>query len=250
MRAHCVYASNARSSNVARMKVLKIVPKVALALTLALAIASYFALQVDRAGSATFFGILLGSHVLVLLYSLYWGHKDERLGEWLRPRQGDLALGIAGGGLMFLALWALTHFGFAVGTARESFTARFYLQLGLPAALRAQTVQITAGLALLAVCEEVFFRGLWYAQIEAQIGTRRAWLGGTLAQVGMTLPTLVALRDPVAGLNPFLVLWALLTAAVNTVLAVKKESLVAGIVARFFSLWLVVMLFRLWGPGL
>jgi membrane protease YdiL (CAAX protease family) len=224
-----------------------LVPLVAVA---ALAGAVLLATDVTRAGTLSVPGLLLAFYLPAVVFALAFARKEELLSDWLRPRWGDISVGMIAGIATFGVAWLLVHALAPVGSPRESWTARAYLQLGLPAMLRANSPVVTSAIVLLAVGDNIVFRGWLPALLEPQLGSRRAWIVGAIASAAALLPTAFTLRDPMSGANPLVILVGLAGALLWGGVARVKGSLVPSILAQIVFLWTAVMLFRLWGPGL
>jgi membrane protease YdiL (CAAX protease family) len=84
---------------------------------------------------------------------------------------------------------------------------RIYLVFGDPNAIQ-RSVPITLTLLSLAALDEIVWRGYALDALGERYGQRRAFLYSVLLYGAAALPTVVTLRDPVAGANP---LWLLLS---------------------------------------
>jgi membrane protease YdiL (CAAX protease family) len=100
-----------------------------------------------------------------------------------------------------------------------------------------------------ATAEEIVWRGLVTRQIAEVAGSRSAWLWAAALYALAQAPTLYRLRDPVAGINPILVLAALGLGLVWGGMSRVFGRLVPGILSHAAFDWCVIMMFRLWGPG-
>ena len=102
---------------------------------------------------------------------------------------------------------------------------------------------------VIAIAEEVLWRGLVVSLLEEMIGSRRAWVWAAVLYSVAHAPTIWALRDPVAGPNPVIVLAALGCGLVWGGMARSFERLLPGIFSHVLFDWTVIMMFRLWGPS-
>jgi membrane protease YdiL (CAAX protease family) len=231
------------------------------AIVVAIATGSHFAFQLARAGQPSFLLWIGVPTVLIAIAGalraqsngdLYRrGSFDERGGAgWLNVRSGDFTRGFAGAAVLFGAAYAFTKIVAPVGSDRESWLARLYLQLGDPSTLRKHVGFIVIAIVIMAVAEEVVWRGLVTSLLEERVGSRRAWVWAAVLYSLAHVPTLWALRDPVAGLNPILPAAALGAGLVWGYMARRFERLLPGIFSHVLFDWTVLMMFRLWGPSI
>jgi membrane protease YdiL (CAAX protease family) len=231
------------------------------AIVVAIATGSHFAFQLARAGQPSFLLWIGVPTVLIAIAGalraqsngdLYRrGSFDERGGAgWLNVRSGDFTRGFAGAAVLFGAAYAFTKIVAPVGSDRESWLARLYLQLGDPSTLRKHVGFIVIAIVIMAVAEELVWRGLVTSLLEERVGSRRAWVWAAVLYSLAHVPTLWALRDPVAGLNPILPAAALGAGLVWGYMARRFERLLPGIFSHVLFDWTVLMMFRLWGPSI
>jgi membrane protease YdiL (CAAX protease family) len=175
---------------------------------------------------------------------------DESGGAgWLNVRSGDFSRGFVGAAALFGLAYLATKTFVPAGSPRESWLARLYLQLGDPSALRSHVVWVVAAIVVTAVTEELVWRGLVTSLLEDLVGSRRAWIWAALLYAVAQGPTLWALADPVAGLNPALPAAALVAGLVWGWMARRFERLLPGVFAHVLFDLTVLMMFRLWGPS-
>jgi membrane protease YdiL (CAAX protease family) len=220
-------------------------------ITAAMAVSTHFAFQLERAGALSFWllasvpSLALAAGALVLARLL----NDGGAGDWVRPVWGDFTRGVLGAAIVFAAAYEVSHL-FA-GTPRESWLARFYLQLGDPGTLREGMAIYAVGVPIAAAGEEILWRGLVTRLLVDVVGERWAWAAAAVPYALAQAPTMWALRDPDAGKNPLLVLLALGSGLVWGALAKRFGGrVVPGILAHAMFNWLVLFPFRLWGPGI
>jgi membrane protease YdiL (CAAX protease family) len=107
---------------------------------------------------------------------------------------------------------------------------------------------VAIGVIVASAGEEIVWRGLVTRLISEQIGPRGAWALAAVPYALAHLPTLWALRDPEAGLNPILVIAALGAGLLwGGLVKITGGRLVPAIIAHAAFDWTVVMTFRLWG---
>lgn len=214
-----------------------------------IAVAAHFAFDVERAGTASFFLIMAVPTVVLAVLGLLRARNDGVLKSWLSVRSGDFSRGFAAAVLLFGASYAFMKVVAPPDSIRASWLARLYLQLGDPQILRKNVGMVVIAIIVISVAEEIVWRGLVVSLLEEKIGSRRAWVWAAVLYSIAHVPTIWALRDPVAGLNPVVVLAALGCGLVWGAMARRFERLLPGMFSHVFFNWTVLMMFRLWGPS-
>lgn len=230
------------------------------AIVLAVGVGAHFAFQLVRAGQPAFVLCIGVPTVLLAVAGAVRAHGDGALyrrnsfdekggNGWLNVRSGDFTRGFVATALLFGGAWAFTKMVAPVGSDRESWLARLYLQLGDPSTLRKNVPWVVAAIVVLAVAEELVWRGLVTTLLEELVGSRRAWVWAAVLYALAHTPTIWALKDPVAGPNPLLPVAALGAGLVWGFMARRFERLLPGIFSHVLFDWTVLMMFRLWGPS-
>ncbi len=233
------------------------------AIVVAIGTGAHFAFQVSRAGQPSFALWLAAPTILIAIIGAVRAHRagdlyrrssfDEGSGGgagWLNVRGGDFTRGFGAAALLFGGAYAFMKVVAPVGSDRESWLARLYLQLGDPTTLRKNVVVVVIAVIVMAAAEELVWRGLVTSLLEEYVGSRRAWVWAAVLYALAHVPTLWALRDPVAGLNPILVAAALAAGLVWGYMSRRFERLLPGIFSHALFDWTVLMMFRLWGPSI
>jgi membrane protease YdiL (CAAX protease family) len=215
----------------------------------AIGVASRFGFELARAGTPAFLLWMAVPTIALALYGAFVAWKNHDLVEWVRPRAGDFTRGFVGAAVLFFGAWVFTHTLMPQGSPRESWLARLYLQLGDPSLLRKNVSFIVVAIIVMAIAEELVWRGLVIHLLEKVVGWRRAWIVSALLYAVAHLPTAWALRDPVAGWNPVIPLGALACGLVWGGMAHRYDRLIPSIISHALFDWTVVMMFRLWGPS-
>ncbi|MBX3186786.1 MAG: CPBP family intramembrane metalloprotease [Labilithrix sp.] len=229
-------------------------------IVLAIGAGAHFAFQLTRAGQPSFLLCLGLPTVAIAVVAALRAHRDGALyrrgsfdekggNGWLNVRSGDFTRGFVASALLFGGAWVFTKVVAPAGSDRESWLARLYLQLGDPSTLRKNVAWVVAALIVMAVAEELVWRGLVISLLEEIIGSRRAWVWAAVLYAVAHVPTIWALSDPVAGKNPVLPVAALAAGLVWGFMARRFERLLPGIFSHVLFDWTVVMMFRLWGPS-
>lgn len=219
------------------------------AIVVTIAVATHFAFDVSRAGTKSFFLIMATPTVAIAIAGVIRAKNDGVLRSWAGVRSGDFTRGFAAAAVLFGGSYAFMKLVAPPDHVRSSWLARLYLQLGDPAELRKNVAMIVVALIVMSVAEEVVWRGLVTGLLEEKIGTRRAWIWAAVLYAVAHVPTVWALKDPVAGHNPVIILAALGCGLVWGFMAWKFERLLPGIFSHVLFDWTVVMMFRLWGPS-
>lgn len=233
-----------------------------IAIVVAIGGGSYFACQLAVAGQPSLLLWIGVPTCLIAIVGAVRAHRDGDLyrrssfdeggtgAGWLNVRSGDFTRGFVATAVLFGAAYGGTKAVAPVGSDRESWLARLYLQLGDPTNLRKHVVFVVISIIVVAIAEELVWRGLVKSLLEEMIGSRRAWVWTAVLYALAQVPTMWALRDPVAGLNPALPAAALAAGLVWGFMAQKFGRLLPGIFSHILFDWTVLMMFRLWGPSI
>jgi uncharacterized protein len=234
------------------------------AIVVAIATGSHYAFQLARAGQPSFVLWIGIPTVVIAVIGAVRAHKNGDLyrrtpsfeenktvtAGWLKVQSGDFSRGFAAAALLFGGAWGFMRVAMPVGSDRESWLARLYLQIGDPTTLRKNVLFVVLAIVVMAVAEELVWRGLVTSLLEQYVGWRRAWVWGAVLYALAHAPTIWALRDPVAGLNPILPVAALAAGLVWGFMAYRFERLLPSIFSHVLFDWTVLMMFRLWGPSI
>jgi len=213
-------------------------------LTVALITAAMaFAFRLDLAGSPAFW-LALGVPYLGLAALAVRKLWDEgALVDVLSPRWGDFSLGFVTAGLLLLASWGARAVLAPAGSTRLAWLFRVYAQVGDTDSMQRSVVYTLALLAIV-ICEELVWRSMVLDELTLRFGTRRAWPLAALCYGVTALPTLITLRDPVAGYNPLLLTAALGCGLVWSFLARLKGRLVPVMIAHAVFTYFSLVQFR------
>jgi membrane protease YdiL (CAAX protease family) len=147
-------------------------------------------------------------YALLATLAVYRMWDDGTLVDWLKPRWGDLSLGVVLTAVLLGASWAARSVLAPAGSARHAWLLRIYLQFGSAEAIQ-RSLALTLAVILVPVCEELVWRQMVLKTLLDRFQTRRAWPLAAIAYSLSLLPSVFTLRDPVAGLNPLLFVAAL-----------------------------------------
>ncbi len=179
-------------------------------------IASYLAFSPSRAGSPAFWALAAGPTVALAVVAAAWAARDELLREWLSP------------------------------SPREIWLVSLYGQIGDPRALQAHAPAVAAVVIVVALAEEVLWRGMVTQLLADRVGSHTAWAWAAGLYALAYVPTMWALRAG-QGLNPVLAIAALGGGLVWGAMARGFRRLAPGVLAHALFDWAVIMMFPLWG---
>ena len=206
-----------------------------------------FSFSEARAGSPWFWVGVSVPYVLLVGLALHKMWDEGTLFDLLTPRWGDLSIGaVSMTGLLF-ASWAARRVLSPLGSPRQAWLFRVYLQLGNPEHLQRSTGYT---LLILAICiaEEIVWRGMVLGELTQRFGRRAALPLSALAYGFATLPTLWLLRDPIAGPNPLFITAAIGCGLVWSFLAAQLGRLTPVMISHMAFTYFTIVQFHL--PGL
>jgi uncharacterized protein len=219
--------------------------KVAIAAVL-VAAAMTLAMQQSMAGSPMALLALGLPYAALAVLAILYLRREGTLGDKLRPRSGDLTFGAIVTVMLFFGAIAGRKFIAPQGSVRDAWIMRIYLQIGDPEFMQQRVVGISLAIIVVAILEEIAWRGLVYALVEERLGTRRAWPVTALLYAAAHLPTLILLADPYAGPNPLIVLAALGCGLVWGLIVARTGRLPVAIFSHALFTWCVAVQFPLW----
>ncbi len=168
---------------------------IVLTLTAAIAVAMGYGFRATNAGTAVFWGVVIGANALGAVIGVVWAIR-MREWHWLLPRWGDITKGFFGAALLFGISWVFVKFLIA-GSPREAWIERVYAQLGDPIKLKDSYGKVAAVIVAGAAVEELVWRGFVTTILEPQLGSRRAWIVSAMLYATAHLPTAWVLGSPI-----------------------------------------------------
>jgi membrane protease YdiL (CAAX protease family) len=210
------------------------------------AVGSYFAFLPAHSGTVAFWALAGGPPVLLGILGAVWAFKQELLFEWLGPRWGDFSRGLFGAVLLFGLSWAFAAFAAPVGSPHELWLVSLYGQIGDPRVLQKHGSQVGVVICAVALAEELVWRGVVTQMLADRLGSRAAWVWAAGLYAIAYVPSMWSLGGP-AGLNPVLVLAALVGGLLWGGMARVFGRLAPGVLAHALFDWAVIMMFPLWG---
>lgn len=215
---------------------------------LLVAVGASMGFQPSRAGTVAGFLWAAGPSVGLAIFALAYAWRRSELALWLLPQWGDISRGFVAA----LALFGVS-FGFVKLVVHESspsaaWMIRLYAQAGEPSALRDHLWLVAAGIVTASFAEEIVWRGLVRSALEESLGGTRAWLAAALLYAAAHLPTMWALKDEHAGLNPMVPVAALAVGlAFGAMTRYYLGRLGPAMIAHAVFDWGVIVMFRLYG---
>lgn len=185
-------------------------------------------------------------YAVLAVFGILYFKREGTLGEKLRPKAGDLTFGAVVTVMLFFGAIAGRKFLAPHGSVRDAWVARVYLQIGDPELMQQRVLGASLAIVLVAILEEIAWRGLIYALVEERLGTRRAWPVTAVLYAAAHIPTIFLLRDPYAGLNPLVVLAALGCGLVWGLIVARTGRLPVAIFSHALFTWCVAVQFPLW----
>jgi uncharacterized protein len=179
--------------------------KLALLVTAVVAGAVGFALREPLAGTNAMWLGLGVPYLLLSALALYRMYDDGTLLDVMRPKSGDLSIGVLLAAVLFGGAWSVRQLAFGGGSPKVVWMFRIALQVGS----LSPSPGLMAIIAGVAVLEELVWRGLVLGAVTESLGTRRAWPVTAGLYALAHVPTVFTLADPMAGPNPLLVIAAL-----------------------------------------
>lgn len=208
--------------------------------------AAYVAFLPAHSGTLAFWALAGGPAVLLAGVAALWAKREELLRDWLTPRWGDFTRGVMGAVLLMAAAWGFSRVVTPVGSSREIWLVTLYGQIGDPKVLQAHGAQVAVAIGVVALSEEVLWRGMVTQLLADRVGSRTAWVWAAGLYALAYVPTAWSLRAG-SGLDPALPIAALGGGLLWGLMAKSFGRLGPGILAHALFDWAVIMMFPLWG---
>ena len=167
-----------------------------------------FSFRPEVAGTPWFWVGIGVPYLLLTALAVYKLWDDGTLIDVLEPRWGDLSIGVVSATVLLASSWAVRKLLVPEGTPRQGWLFQIYLQVGDPEHIQ-HSVLFTSLVVLIAVAEEIVWRGMVLTELSERFGTRRGWPLTALLYGATALPTIYTLSVPGAGVNPLLFIAAL-----------------------------------------
>jgi membrane protease YdiL (CAAX protease family) len=208
---------------------------------------AYFAFLPAHSGTLIFWALAGGPAVVLAAIAAAWARREELLGDWLRPRWGDFTRGVMGAVLLMGLAWAFSRLVTPRGSSHEIWLVTLYGQIGDPKVLRAHGTEVAVAIAVVALAEEVLWRGVVTQLLADRLGSRTAWIWSAVLYAVAYVPTAWSLGSG-SGLDPALPIAALGAGLLWGFMARTFGRLGPSVLAHALFDWAVLMMFPLWGP--
>ena len=211
------------------------------------AAASILALRPDAADTPLMWLGLLVPYTALSVAALVRLRAKERLRLAFRYHSGDIALGaLTAVGLLIASWWARSSLA-PHGSAESTWLKTIYGQTGDPEVLQGSVI-LTGALLLLAIEEELVWRGWVLLELGEKFGPRVAWPLTALLYAVSVLPTVWTMRTPEAGLNPLIPFAALGCGIVWSYTAARTRRLLPSMISHAVFTYFSATQFRI--PGM
>lgn len=213
----------------------------AIPIAVTIVVAAVFWFGGSRSGETLLLG-LAAVYALLAAFTVFRLKRSDDL-RLLKPRAGDFTFGALVAALLYGLAFVFHALVTSPGEPKQAWIMRVYILLGDPLAPQRYLVGVAA--ALVGLLEELTFRGLVTPVLESKLGLLRGNVLGVLLYAAAHLPSMWLLSDPVAGLNPLLVVAALGCGAAWSYLRWRMERLPPVLLSHALFTWAIVE-FPLW----
>jgi membrane protease YdiL (CAAX protease family) len=217
---------------------------VALGVTLTSAGVIAYAFAPERAGEPSMLAALGALYAALGAFTIYRMHQRGELRRRFLPARGDITFAAVTAGGLYGAVRIGGSLLAPIGSPRELWIMRVYLQMGGMPERRLLGATVFA----IAALEELVWRGLVMRSQQDVSSNTRAALLSTLLYAAAHLPTLSLLRMPGAGPNPLLVVASLACGLVFALLVLRTGRLTPALLAHALFSWSLIE-FPLWQPS-
>jgi uncharacterized protein len=171
--------------------------------------------------------------------------RETRQMDLLRPKSGDITIGVVTAGILYVAAMGATLLFAGRGGAGEGWIMRVYAFVGNPLSDTYVWLGVAAG--VVALLEEIAWRGLLFPLLREELGTVRGALVTTVLYGLAHAPSAILLADPAAGPNPLLLLAAFGCGFVWMYLTVRTGRIGPAMFSHAVFTWAIVE-FPVWRP--
>jgi membrane protease YdiL (CAAX protease family) len=201
----------------------------------------------EHSGHLAFWAWVAVPSLALAAVAVWRAQRDGELRDWLTPRWGDFTVGFVSAAIFFGIVLLGAKILAPHGSPREVWVVSLYSQFGDPKVLQSQAALVGMAILVLAASEEIVWRGLVTTLLAERVGSRTAWIWSAVLYAVAHLSSAWALRGP-AGLNPLLVIAALVGGLFWGGLARRSGRLTPAILSHALFDWCALMMFPLWDP--
>jgi membrane protease YdiL (CAAX protease family) len=141
-------------------------------------------------------------YVALAAFAVYRMYDDGTVLDKLRIKGGDVTLGVLVAAVLVGGAWAVRQGLMPQGSPQIGWLFRVLLHVG---GIHKSPLLLVV-LLVLALAEEITWRGMVQDALTERFGSRRGWILCAVAYAVALIPSAFALSDPSAGPNPLLVL--------------------------------------------
>jgi membrane protease YdiL (CAAX protease family) len=190
-----------------------------------------------RVAAAAMLSAVLGVVAILALY------KQGRIRERLTPKWGDLSIGVLGAVALIIITWAGRTLLAPRGFPRQAWLAQVYWFIGDTGELE-ERLWVPWLVVLAPMLDEIVWRGWLQDQLSKSMGATRGWLMTALLYGLQAVPTIIALKDPLAGPNPLLVALALVAGLLFGFLTHVTQRATPALIAHAAFSYFILLQFR------
>ena len=207
--------------------------------------ASYFAFAKERAGTPWVWILMAVPTLVIAAIAVARARETGEIDAWVKPRWGDFTRGFVATLVMFAGAVLVTKVVMPPDSPRALWLFSVYMQLGAPE-LQTHATTVALAIIVMAIGEELVWRGLVTSLLADRFGSRTAWIYSALLYALAHVPSMWALRSPLGALNPVLPLAALGAGLAWGAMARMFGRLVPGMLAHALFDWCILVMFPLW----
>ena len=194
-------------------------------------------------------GVLAAAYAPLVALAIWRMWRDGTLLDLFRFRSGDLTLGVGIAVFLGACCWLGRSLLAPRGSPADMLVMRIYLQLGEIPTERSTYALVALALVLIALAEEIVWRGLVQQVLEESWGVRVGWLGTAGLYALAQAPTIWLLGVPGSPRNPLLVTAALFCGVVWGFAVGRMQRLPPALLSHAAFTFALALQFRLWAPG-
>ncbi len=182
----------------------------------------------------------------VLYIVRLWRQDRAKASAILRPRSGDLSYGFLLAGMLFVCVLVGRSVIAPAGSIRESWLTLLYMHVGEPSWAQKNLHILSLLTGLMAVLEEIAWRGYILSEVNKVFGVRSGWPITAALNAVAYMPTLFLAGNAAAGPNPLVVLTVLACALAWGFVVARTNRLPVAVLSHALFAWAVIVQFPLW----
>jgi membrane protease YdiL (CAAX protease family) len=212
---------------------------------LLVALAWSYALRTELVGTFVPYAIVAVPFAVMTAIYAVRAARAGMLAERLRPRSGDFAFGFTTAALVYAAALVGRALLVRSGSARSGWLVQIYLHFGEPSFISAHILLVTLLVVIVAMLEEIAWRGYVLSVLASRIGPRAAWPVTAVLQAVSYVATVTMLRYPFAGPNPLVVFAVLGSGLLWGFVVARTQRLPVAVISHAMFSWAALVQFPL-----